>query len=96
MRRSSGTSSQLTNVLTVSTGVTVQVGAMNVFHMDASDLTDIKFYINGTRVVTEDPIVFSDTGTDCILQPFMNAYKASGTSVGTLQVDYMKFWGSRA
>jgi hypothetical protein len=76
-----------TNVLTASTGVTLAAGAFHVFRIDAADLTNLRFFIDGVEVSTSHYFSFGATGAGAVLQPYFSVYKPSGTGTGTLQVD---------
>lgn len=67
-----------------------------ICRIDATDLTDVKMFINGIQVTTTGQINFAATGTLAVLQPYFAAYKPSGTGVATLTVDYFKAWANRS
>ncbi len=79
----------------VATGVTLAVDEWAVLRIDCTDLAGVKFYINGVQVATATTFDMS-SGTDALLQPVGRIQKASGTGVGTLDVDYFKIWQGRA
>jgi hypothetical protein len=85
-------------VTTVSaaSGVTLTTADWALVRIDATDVTDVKIFINGTQVTTTGQINFAATGTLAVLQPYAAAYKASGTGVGTLLVDFVKIWANRS
>ena len=66
-----------------------------ICRIDASDVTNVRFYIDGTDVTPAAGVGFAATGANAVLQPYFSVYKASGTGVGTLQVDYVKAWQTR-
>jgi hypothetical protein len=78
-----------TTTTTVSSGVTLVAGAYHLFRIDATIVTDIAFYIDGTRVNAVNSVAFAATGANAVLQLYASAYKASGTGVGTLYLDTM-------
>lgn len=79
----------------VATGVTLTAGVFAVFRIDATDPTDILFYINGTRVASGT--TFSANAVPTLaLQPFIICHKETGTGLGTLLVDYVRVWSERA
>ena len=84
-------------VTTVSaaTGVTLLNTTWAVFKIDATDVTDVKFYIDGAQVSTKGQVNFAATGTLAVLQPYLGVYKPSGTGVATLVTDYVKVWQNR-
>ena len=75
------------NTFSIASGVTLVAGAYHLFRIDASNLTDVAFYIDGTRVNATNSISFAATAPNSILQLYSSAYKASGTGVGTLNLD---------
>lgn len=84
-----------TNTLTLSSGVTLVAGAFHIFRIDATSLTNIRFFIDGKEVSTGNFFSFGATGASAILQPYMSVYKPSGTGVGTLQVDMIQIGTER-
>ena len=85
-----------TTVGPIAAGVTVLTTDWNVLRIDATVITDVKIYLNGAQVTTAGQINFAATGALAVLQPYAAMYKASGTGVGTLTVDYVKVWANRA
>lgn len=85
-----------TTTVSASAGVTLANTDWALLRIDATDLTDVKMFINGNQVTTTGQINFAATGTLAMLQPYAAAYKASGTGVGTLTVDFVKVWANRA
>ena len=78
-----------TTTTSVSSGVTLVAAAYHLFRIDASNVADIAFYIDGTRVNAVGSVGFAATGSSAVLQLYASAYKASGTGVGTLNLDTM-------
>jgi hypothetical protein len=79
----------------VATGVTLLTTDWCIGRIDCSVITDVKFYINGNRVASSTTFDMSTTPT-VALQPYARISKASGTSVGTVTIDYVKWWQLRA
>lgn len=80
----------------VSSGVTVATTTeWHLLRIDWSDPTNVQFFIDGARVVTASPVAFAATGANAVLQPYASAYKASGTSVGTVNIDFLRTWMQR-
>jgi hypothetical protein len=75
----------------VATGITVVEDAYHVFRIDATVVTSIKFYIDGTRVAASTTFDMSN-GTNVVVQPYLNSHKEAGAGVGGLYVDYVKVW----
>ena len=82
-----------------SSGVTLTAGQSIIGRIDFTDISDVKFYLSdvnptGTnpvmhRVAASTTFAYAATGANATLQPIVECYKASGTGVGTLQVDYV-------
>ena len=79
----------------VASGVTVVADEFHIFRIDATDVTDVKFYIDGVQVGQGNGLAFAATGANAVLQPYAAMYKASGTGVGTLYVDAVKVFTGR-
>jgi hypothetical protein len=78
-----------TTTTSKASGVTFVAGAFHVCRIDATNVTDIAFYIDGVRVNAVGSIAFAATGAAAVLQMYASAYKASGAGVGTLELDTM-------
>lgn len=76
-------------------GSTAGTTAWVIYRIDATVVSDIRFFINGASVTTTNTFNYAATGANAILQPYFGLHKASGTGVGTLQVDYVKIWQNR-
>jgi hypothetical protein len=74
----------------VSSGVTLLAGAFHLFRIDASNLSNIRFFIDGTEVSSSGAFTFAAVPPQSVLQPYSSVYKASGTGVGTLQLDMIQ------
>ena len=79
-----------TTTTSASSGVTLLAGAFHVFRIDASSVTNIRFFIDGVETSTTGQFQFAGTGATAVLQPYTSVYKASGTGIGTLQVDMIQ------
>ena len=77
------------------TSVTVGTTDWHIYRIDATNLTDVVFYIDGVRANADNSIDFAATGTLAVLQPYLAAYKASGVGVTNLTVDYVRAWMNR-
>jgi len=75
------------NTIASSTGITLVAAAFHVFRIDASDVTNVLFFIDGIRLSPNNKFNFAATGSSAVLQPYFSVYKASGVGVGTMQVD---------
>lgn len=79
----------------VASGITLLNTDWAVLRIDATDVTDVKFFINGVQVSATGLVNFAATGSLAVLQPHIQAYKPSGTGVGTITADYVKVWQNR-
>lgn len=79
-------------VTTVSaaTTTTMAVDAYHIFKIDMTDVTNIGFYIDGVQTNTNNQFSFAATGANAVLQPYVAAYKASGTGIGSLYLDMIQ------
>lgn len=85
-----------TTATSVATGLTIATTTeWHIFRIDATVLTNIKFFIDGAQVCGSTTFAFAATGSGAAVQPFAEVYKASGTSVGTLNLDFISIAGSR-
>jgi len=80
----------------VSTGLTLGAGTYYVFRIDCTDLTDIKFFVDGVQVCAATAFPFAATGANAVLQPYTVGYKSGGTGIGLLYMDYIKIWMNRS
>jgi hypothetical protein len=78
-----------------STGLTWVIDVFHVCRIDLTTLTDVRFYVDGADANNGQTFDFSATPTTT-LQPQLELYKASGTGVGTLDLDVVKVWSNRA
>ena len=82
----------------VATGVTAVPGTANVYRIDFTTMTDVKFFIDGVRVAastTFDMSTLAAAGT-AILQPYFNLNKDVDNGAGTVDIDYVKIWSNRS
>ena len=77
------------------TGVTVGTTDWHIYRIEASSLSDVKFFIDGTQVSTNGLVNFAASGTLAVLQPYLSCYKPSGTGIATLTIDYVRVWMNR-
>lgn len=67
----------------------------HIYKVDASDVTNVIFSVDGIPIATTTPISFAATGANAVLQGYAAAYKASGVGVGTLTLDNMQLRTNR-
>lgn len=78
------------------TGVTVLATEWHVYRIDFTDLSDVKFFIDGARVAGDETFDMSNlAGAELILQPYISLDKDADVGVGTLLPDYVKVWSNR-
>jgi hypothetical protein len=76
-------------------GVTLLNTDWCIVRIDCSTAADVKFYVNGARVAGGTTFDWAASAANSKVQPFVSCYKASGTGVGTVVVDYVKVWQNR-
>ena len=76
--------------------VTATTAQWKVCRIDASDYTNVKFYIDGNPVATGTTFNYGATGADAVLQPFIAAYSTSGTVAASIIADYVRVWQKRS
>lgn len=80
----------------VATGVTVLTTEWHIYRIDFSDLTSVKFYIDGVPVATGTTFDMSNlAGAELVLQPYWSLDKDADAGVGTLLLDYVRIWSNR-
>ncbi|MGH9641368.1 MAG: hypothetical protein ACRD3Q_02980 [Terriglobales bacterium] len=84
------------NTLSFATGVTMVADAFHNFRIDATDPTNVRFFIDGAEVSTSKQLSFAATGASAILQPYASVYKASGVGVGSVDVDMIQIGMNRS
>jgi hypothetical protein len=82
--------------LSYPTSTILVAGAFYNFRIDATDPTNVCFFINGVQVNTPGQINFQATGGAAIMQPYCSVYKASGAGLGTMQIDSMQLGMNRS
>ena len=80
----------------VATGVTVVPGTANIYRIDFTSLTNVKFFIDGVRVAASTTFDISTlTGATAMLQPYFDMNKTGDAGLGDLDIDYVKIWSNR-
>jgi len=81
----------------IATGITLVAGTYNIFRIDFTDLTDVKFYVDGARVASGTTFDMSNlTAAEQQMQPYFSLDKASGTTLGDLNIDYVRIFQNRS
>jgi hypothetical protein len=79
----------------VTTNVTAAVNVSNIFRIDFSDPTSVKFFIDGQRVAASTTFNMNQV-TTLVLQPVCRMDKAAAVAnLGVIEVDYVKVWHTR-
>lgn len=81
-----------TDVDDTDTGVVAGTTTQRIYRIDASNAADVRYFIDGNRVCSTTTFAVAAT----TVQPFFYVYKASGTGVGTIQIDYVRIWQKRS
>ncbi len=79
----------------IATGITAVLDTYNIYRIDFTDITSVKFFIDGARVGSGTTFDMSNS-SNVVTQPFMMLHKETGTGVGSLYIDYIKIWSNRA
>ncbi len=77
-------------------GITLVVGTYNIFRIDCTNQADIKFFIDGAPVAGTTTFANAASASNSKAQPHCGAYKASGTGLGVISIDYVKVWQERS
>ena len=81
-----------TNSGVISTGVTSVIGTYQVFRMDFTTASDVRFYIDGVSVATGTTFDMS-AGANLMMQPLITTQKVGANAgLGIAVVDYVKIW----
>jgi hypothetical protein len=81
----------------VATGHTAVAGTYDIYRIDFTTLTDVKFFINGARVASGTTFDMSNlTAGEQQMQPYFSLDKASGTGLGDINIDYIKIFSNRS
>ncbi|MGH6967569.1 MAG: hypothetical protein ACREEN_00495 [Stellaceae bacterium] len=84
-----------TTLTTVDTGILLVAGVFHDFQIDAWDSTNVLFYVDGARVCASSTFAIGSSVTTLGVQPYVAAYKPSGTGVATVTVDCIKIGQNR-
>ncbi len=77
------------------TGTTLVAAEFAIFRIDCRVITDIRFFIDGASVATATTFDASNVAA-LALQPYFHIAKASGSGVGTLDIDYVRVLQNRS
>lgn len=76
--------------------VTLVAGTYNIFRIDCTTQTNIKFYIDGARVCSTTTFANAASAANSKAQAHLGLYKASGAGLGVMSIDYVKVWQNRS
>ena len=79
-----------------STGVTAVAGTYNIFRIDCTTQTDIKFFIDGVRVAASTTFNNASAAGNLKMQPYFGCTKTSNAAQATMVVDYIKIFQNRS
>lgn len=86
-----------TNDLSATSGHTCVAGNRDIFRIDFTVLSDVKFFINGNRVAAGTTFDMSNlSAAEKKMQPYFSLDKASGTGLGDINVEYVKIFSNRS
>jgi hypothetical protein len=74
------------NTFSNASGIVMTVDTFHNFRIDATDPTNVRYFVDGAELSNHN-MSFAATGANAILQPYVSVYKASGTGVGTFDID---------
>jgi hypothetical protein len=80
-----------------STGITLVAGTYNIYRIDFTDLTAVKFYVDDALVGTGN--MSGAAGADFKVQPYFNISKVKSvqnTGTGTMVIDYIRIFQNRS
>lgn len=78
------------------TGIVMAVDTFHILRIDATDPTNVRFFVDGAEVSTPKQMSFAAVGANAILQPYFSVYKASGVGVGTFDLDMVQVGMNRS
>ncbi len=81
------------------TATTLVAGTYNIFRIDCTLQTDIKFFIDGERVgAAAGAFTFKNaaSASNSKSQPHIGMYKATGAGLGVISLDYVRVWQERS
>lgn len=82
------------NSVPVNAAAAITLGGASEWHVFRIDFASspgfVLFFVDDVQVAAATSFPFTRTGASALLQPYASMYKASGTDVGTLAIDYVK------
>ncbi len=79
------------------TGHTAVAGTYDIYRIDFTTISDVKFFINGSRVASDTTFDMSNlSASEQQMQPYFSLDKTGNTSLGDMNIDYVKIFQNRA
>jgi hypothetical protein len=81
-----------------STGITLIADTYNIYRIDATDESAVRFYVDGVLVGTSN-MSTTLTASEALVQPYFNVSKAksvANTGTGTIYIDAVRCWQKRS
>jgi len=78
------------------TGITAVASTYNIFRIDATTKTNVKFYIDGVRVCASTTFNNASSTANSKCQPYFGVVKTADAAQATMLVDYVKIWQNRS
>lgn len=76
--------------------VTLVAGTYNIFRIDCTNQTNIKFFIDGNQICSSTTFANAASASNSKCQPHFGLYKASGAGLGVMSIDYCKVFQNRS
>jgi hypothetical protein len=77
-------------------GITLVKDTYNIFRVDCTNKSSIKFYVDGVQVCTSTTFANAASAANSKAQPHLGLYKASGAGLGVMSIDYVKVYQNRS
>ncbi len=81
---------------TIATGVTLVADEYHIFRIDFGDLSDVKFFMDGTRYGQATTLDMTNlTAVTAMIQPIIKLDHGAVAQAGSIYLDYVRMWGTR-
>jgi hypothetical protein len=78
-------------------GVTATNAQWKIYRIDFSDVTSVKFYIDGAQVAAGTTFPWAASAANSKVQPYLGLYKVGDDAgVGAIDIDYVRLFQKRA
>ena len=86
-----------TNNTAATAVATAVAGTYNIYRIDFTTLSDVKFFIDGVRVATSTTFDMSNlTAGEQQMQPYFSIDKTGSVELGSMNIDYVKILSNRS